>query len=52
MTETLLKVSKIMILLNPSAYSTGVVKEGNIIERGIKHQPPEPPAYIKGVVNN
>jgi hypothetical protein len=52
MTETLLKVAKNMILLNPRAYSTGVVKDWNIIERGITHQPPEPPAYIKAVVNN
>jgi hypothetical protein len=41
-----------MIILNPHAYSTGVLNDWNVIESGKKHEPPEPPAYIKGVVNN
>ena len=43
MTETLLKVTKNMRLLNPPAYSTGVVNDCNITESGIKHEPPDPP---------
>jgi hypothetical protein len=41
-----------MSILNPYAYSKGVVNNWNIIESGIKHEPPEPHAYSTGVVNN
>jgi hypothetical protein len=54
MTETLLKVSKNMSLLNLPAYSTGVVNDWNNIESGKKHEPPEPPCliYNTGVIKD
>jgi hypothetical protein len=47
-----LKVAINISLLNPATYGKGVVNDWNIIERGIKHEPPEPPAYSKGVIND
>jgi hypothetical protein len=41
-----------MSLLNPHAYSKGVVNNWNNIESGIKHEPPDLHVYSKGVVNN
>jgi hypothetical protein len=38
-----MQVAKNMSLLNPLAYSTGVVKDWNITESRIKHEPPDPP---------
>jgi hypothetical protein len=52
MTETLLKVAKIISLLNPPAYSTCVVNDCNNIESGINHETLEPPAYSKSVIND
>ena len=41
-----------MSLLNPTAYSKGMVNNWNNIESGIKHEPPDLHAYSKGMVNN
>ena len=41
-----------MSLLNPPAYSKGVVNDWNIIESGKKHDPLNLTVYCTGVVND